>query len=105
MFHKEISYYRSSFIDTILPTFITNLPILITNEIHTPSQCLIIEIVFPIAYASTFYIELDDTFIILSPESFVCKVNGIVYTCLRKAPNIIEILSSFSFAAGSNNQI
>ena len=97
---NQLQYYYGNAADAINPNTVSSQPIVISNIAMLSNYCLQLTLLFPTTFTGTFYVLLGDSQIIARPQILTCTVDGSAQTCTRVAPNLIEVASTISIAAG-----
>ena len=57
------------------------------------------------AYSSSFYVVLDDSFLLAFNLIISCQLNGVSYLCSRAAPNLLQVASTSALLAAATNTL
>lgn len=106
------TYFVSSVIDSLMVNVVATAPITIESTIFVYvynatnySYCAEIGFAFPAAYSSSFFVTVDDSFLLAYTQILNCTLNGLIFPCNRVSPNLVQILSTSALSAAVINTL
>jgi hypothetical protein len=104
MITNAINYYIATITDTTA-TPITNNPIILYTQIVDTNVGIILLYSMPVAYASAYYVRVDELFKMPASLTINCTINSTVVNCKRVRPDLILVSNTIAHPANYINTI